>query len=128
MGDYEPVNPQDALPFTKTAGAAITGGQLVYVTADNTVTPTSATTQRAIGVAAHDAPSGGRVTCWSLPGVIHESVNNNAGTIAANAPVTAGATAGIDTGTLAVVAAAGTLIGICTKGAATTAKAQWIGV
>jgi hypothetical protein len=125
--DYSPVNQADSSPYTKTAGATVTGGQLVYVTADNTVSPATANTQRAVGVAAHDAPSGGRVTVWPLPNLIHESVNNNAGTVAAGAAVTAGAAAGIDTTTLGAAAAAGTLIGICTKGALTGAKAQWIG-
>ena len=129
MSDYEPVNAAGASPFTKTAGAVITGGNLVSVTADNTVSPTTANTQRAVGVAAHDAPSGGRVTCWPLPELIHESINNNAGTITAGMPITAGASAGVDTPTsLASGAAAGTLIGICTKGGLTAAKVQWVGV
>jgi hypothetical protein len=128
MPDYQPVNPTNTLPKTRTAGAAITGGQLLLPTADSVVSPVTANTQRATSVAAHDAPSGGRVTVWPLPGVIHESVNNNAGAVTAGAPITAGASAGVDTGLLGTVAAAGTLVGICTKGAASGAKLQWIGV
>lgn len=135
MADYEPVNSAKNTPFTMTAGAAITGGQLLQVTADKTVSPTTANTQRAIGVAAFDAPSGGRVSVWPLTGIIHESINNNAATIVAPQAVIAGASAGIDFPAgadeptkRAAAAAAGTLIGVCTKGAATGAKAQWIGV
>jgi len=128
MPDYTPVQRAKARPFTMTAGAAISGGQLLQATGDKAVSPCTANTQRAVAVAAHDAPSGGRVTCWELCNIIHESVNNNAGTVAAGAAITAGASAGVDTNTLAVAAAAGTFIGICTKGALTGAKLQWIGV
>jgi len=128
MPDYTPVNSSDSLPKTRTAGAAITGGQLLVPTGDGVLSPCTANTQRATAVAAHDAPNGGRVTVWPLPTIIHESVNNNAGTVAAGAPITAGAAAGVDTGALGATAAAGTLIGICTRGAATGAKLQWIGI
>jgi hypothetical protein len=128
MADYEPVNPSNTFPFTMTAGATVIGGQLLQVTADKTLSPCTSAAQRAVGVAVHDAPSGGRVSVWPLTGIVHESVNNNAGTVAAGAPITAGATAGVDTGLLATVAAAGTLIGIATKGALTGAKLQWIGI
>lgn len=135
MADYSPVVADGAAPFPMTAGAAITGGQVVYVTADRTVTPTSATTQRAIGVAAHDAPSGGRVTVWPLPRVVHESVNNNAGSFVIGHPVIAGASAGVDfpagadlATKLAAAAAAGTLIGLCVKAGATATAVQWIGI
>jgi len=135
MADYTPISGAGFEPFPATAGAAITGGQLVYVTADKTVSPTSATTQRAVGVAASDAPSGGRVTVWPLPDVLHESTNNNAGTLVVGDAVIAGASAGVDwpagadaATRRATAAAAGTFIGICVKAAATGAKAQWVGV
>lgn len=127
MGDYTPVN-VDAAAYTSTAASAITGGQLLQVIGTGTVGPCTANTQRAVGIAAHDAPTGGRVTVYVLPGMIHEAVNNNAGTITAGAAITAGATAGVDTGTLATVAAAGTLIGIALTTALTTAKVRFVGV
>ena len=126
MSDYTLVNSDK--PWTATTSAAVVGGQLLQVTGACTVGPTTANTQRAIGVAAHDAPSGGRVTVYPIPGAIHESTNNNAGTITAGAAITAGATAGVDTGTLATVAAAGTFIGVALTTAATGAKVRWIGV
>lgn len=64
MGVYSPI----ALAgdrFTYTAGAAITGGQVVYISGPTAVTPTSAATSAVIGVAAFDAASGGLVTVHS---------------------------------------------------------------
>lgn len=72
MSDYTPVN-SDSGAVTLTAGAVITGGLLVTTSgADDTVVHTTSTANRAIGVAASDAPSGGRVTVYLLPGFIHE--------------------------------------------------------
>ena len=129
MPDYQPVNAADSLPFTKTAGAAITGGTLVTISGDNTVSP-STTGDHSVGVAAHDAPNGGRVSVWPLSGVVHEIAPQGVVAIAANNPVIAGTTGLINTGTLATVAAAGTLLGICTRGGTgggTPPKAQFIG-
>jgi len=127
MSDYQPVNCSDTLPFTKTAGATIAGGQLVTISADNTVSPCT-TGDHSIGVAAHDASTGQRVTVWPLDGVIHETSPQGVVAISAGNPVIAGTTGLINTGTLATVAAAGTLLGICTKGGTGgTSKAQWIG-
>lgn len=127
MSDYTPVN-SDMASITLTTGAAVTGGHVVKVSGVNTVIEVAANTDRAIGVAAHDAPSGGRLTVYLLPGMVHEATNVNAGTITAGAAITAGATGGVDTGTLATVAAAGTLIGIALTTAVTTAKVRFLGV
>lgn len=60
MADYVPVfKPGEDL--TMTAGAAITGGELVYVSAANTVQKTSAATAAWLGVATTDAASGAKV-------------------------------------------------------------------
>lgn len=60
MADYVPVfKPGQAV--TMTAGAAITGGQLVYVSAANTVQKTSAATAAWLGVAMQDTDSGDQV-------------------------------------------------------------------
>jgi len=131
MADYTPVN-QDK-PFTQTASATITGGQLLDSTGNGTVGP-SAGTLRPIGVAEHDAVSGGRVTVWPMPGNVHELVIKNTVVIAAGNPIIAasGSAGNVDTGTLATVAAAGTLIGICIQGgtgnAGGTVKARFVGV
>lgn len=61
MSDFTPVIPAGPA-FTSTASAAITGGQLLEVTGDNTVGPAAAGSQKVVGQAAHDAASGARVT------------------------------------------------------------------
>lgn len=47
---------------TFTAGAAITGGQLLYVSGNRTASPTTASTPAWVGTAAFDAASGEKVT------------------------------------------------------------------
>lgn len=132
MSDYTPVN-SDNTAFTSTAAATITGGQLLEVAANGTVQP-AAGTARPVGVAAHDAPNGGRVTVYVLPGMIHEVLIKNTIVMAAGAPVIPASAAGLvdfDATSLAHAAAAGTLIGICLKGGTgdgTTVKARFIGV
>lgn len=127
MADYQPVNGTDTLPFTKTVGAtAVSGGMLVSISGDNLVVPSTAG-DHSIGVAAFDAPIGGRVTVWPLSGVVHEVVVQGVLVLAAGNDVIAGTTGFIKAGTLATDAAAGTLLGICTKGATGPAKAQFIG-
>jgi len=128
VSDYTPVNRDE--PFTYTAGATITGGTLVTVSANNTVSP-STSVDHSVGVAAHDAPNGGRVTVYPLSGGVHEVLIQNTIVIAAGAPIIAGTTGFVNTGTLATVAAAGTLIGICIRGGTgdgSTVKARFIGV
>ncbi len=61
---YSPVYlPADRLTYT--AGAAITGGQVVYLSAANTVTPTAGANAAWEGVAAHDAASGTSVVVYT---------------------------------------------------------------
>jgi len=90
MAVYAPNNfPADRLSFT--AGAAITAGQVVYISAANTVSPTSAATIAWVGVAAQDAASGSLVT------VMTEGVHTLAasGSIAAGANVIAAASGAV---------------------------------
>lgn len=61
MGEYLPLH-QPGHAVTRKASAAITGGQLVAVTGDGTVGPTSAATAAFFGVAGHDAANGDDVT------------------------------------------------------------------
>lgn len=60
MGDYIPVF-KPGQDVTMTAGAAIVGGELVYVSAANAVQKTSASTAAWLGVATTDAASGAKV-------------------------------------------------------------------
>lgn len=61
MADYSPkFTPGN--DFTQTAGAAIVGGQLLVVSAANTVIASSASAANWLGVARFDAASGDKVT------------------------------------------------------------------
>lgn len=62
--DYVPLFLDGGEP-TFTAGTAITGGQLVYISADNTVSPTTAATAAWIGVAAQTVPAGATVAVYT---------------------------------------------------------------
>lgn len=123
MGDYTPpgVSPDT---WTQTASAVITGGQLLIQTGDNTVGPATAGSLKVVGVAAHDAPSGGRVTVYGLDS-IHETVVDAAGDVLASNPVMAGAA-----GKIAKDAAPAVLktIGVCIVGATAGNKARWLGL
>ncbi len=76
MADYEPFYAGGANTWTATVGAtAVVGGQLLTTgAADNTVIPATTIAQVVVGVAAHDAGIGMRVTVWPLRGVVHELV------------------------------------------------------
>ncbi|SFK92570.1 hypothetical protein SAMN05216275_14161 [Streptosporangium canum] len=125
MADYSPVYTGGAAPFTMTASATVTGGQVLFASGVGTVAPTAGANGAYVGVAAHDAASGARVTVWPIPGVVHESVTP-AGVTAGGA-LTSSTAGGVDSGTLATVAAAGTLIGTALSTAASAAKCRWIG-
>ncbi|MCG7596351.1 DUF2190 family protein [Mycobacterium sp. PSTR-4-N] len=73
--------PADRLP--RTTSADVTGGQVVYVSGNDTVAPTSAATSAWLGVAGHDAASGKQVVVYT------EGVHllNASGAIAAGALV-----------------------------------------
>lgn len=106
MAEHTPIfKPGDAI--TRTTSAAVTGGQLLIVSGNNTVAPSSAVSAAWLGVAAYDAASGSPVTV--LSGGVHEL--NASGAIAAGAavvPAAAGAVAtiGSETNYAAVVGTA----------------------
>lgn len=122
MADYTPIHSGGAIPFTSQASATIVGGQVVAVSGNGTVGPAASASTAAVGVAAHDAASGAKVTVWPLKNVTHEVVA--AGAVTAGALLKVGAVAG----TVAVTPAAfGELIGKATVGAADTALCRFIG-
>lgn len=92
MSDYTPVQTANLLPITSTASASIVGGQLVEVTGSGTVGPAAAGSIKALGVAAHDAANGVRVTVHPLAGVVHEFVAGSGG-VTAGQPVKVGSEA-----------------------------------
>lgn len=78
--DYVPLFLDGGEP-TFTAGAAITAGQLVYISGNNTVSPTTAATSAWIGVAAQTVPVGAPVPVYT------EGIH----TLAASGAIAAGA-------------------------------------
>lgn len=63
MAEYVPLH--DEGPFTRSASAAITAGQLLFVSGSGTVAPTTAATVACCGVAGFDANPNDNVTVWS---------------------------------------------------------------
>jgi Uncharacterized conserved protein (DUF2190) len=111
MADYTPAQGSPAA-LSYTAGAAITGGQVVKISAADTVTPSAANDPSPVGVAGHNAALNQKVTVLCGSGVIHETPST--GGIAVAAPVyasTGGAVSAAGTGApaigVAVRAAAG---------------------
>jgi hypothetical protein len=126
MSDYVPVYTGGTMPFTATAGATITGGQLVYVSATGlVVTPTAAARGDVVGVAASDAASGATLAVWPLVGPVHETVTP-AGVTAGDA-LTSTSAGGVMTAatSLATAAAAGIFLGTALTTATTGLKTQW---
>lgn len=109
MADYSPVFTGGVNPFTQTTGAAVTGGRVLAASATGAVTHAAADSAVVVGVAAHDAASGAKVTVWPLDGCIHEL--EASGAITALAGVVTDAAGQVKTATIATAAAAGTLIG-----------------
>jgi len=103
------------IPHRKTASATIIGGQLVSVSGNNTVAP-STTGDHSIGVAAKDAVNGEPVPVWPIVGVEHEITIQGVLAVVAGNDIIAGTTGTIKAGTLGTDAAAGTLLGIATRG------------
>jgi hypothetical protein len=111
MGDYQPVYTGGAKPFTATTSGAVTGGQVLVSSGVGTVGVAGAASAIVVGVAAHDAPSGGKVAIWPIEGVLHEIVAANA--ITAGGGIQTAASGQVDPVATSIAAgsAAGTLIG-----------------
>lgn len=122
MADYTPVFSGGVVPFTATTSAAVTGGRVLEVSGNGTVAQAGAGSVVAVGVAAHDAASGAKVSVWPLNNVVHELSAPAA--ITAAAGIVTAANGEVATATVATAAAAGTLIGI----AATTAASNKVRV
>ncbi|MEV4179935.1 capsid cement protein [Streptosporangium canum] len=128
MSDYLPIyTPGET--FTVTTSAAITGGQLVAVSGNGTVGVAGAASAAWIGVAAHDAASGSRLTVFAR-GTVHESTAS--GAITAGAQLATGAAGTVASLAVAAGAAAGDInnaravVGVALTTAADTAKVQWM--
>lgn len=127
MSDYSPL--YDGQTFTKTASAAVTGGQVVEATGNDTVGPAGAGSAKVLGVAAFDAASGQQVTVYRRT-MEHVTLIKSATVFAAGDPVKTAANGQIDKavpGTDAYTL----FIGIITTGGTgdgSTVYANWIGI
>jgi len=122
MPDYTPVARDGRYSYV--TSATVTGGQLLENTGNATVGPAGVTSQKVVGVAAHDAASGARVTVHPIDD-LHETTVANA-TLTAGQPVKAGAAGTIQ---LFVVGtdAQPAFLGICTVGNTVGNLARWQG-
>ena len=125
MSDYTPKFVTGAAPFTSQASATITGGDVVMVSGSGTVASAAAGSLLIIGVAAHDAINGGKVTVHPLK-MVHRTLAGAGGVTAGN-PLKVGASpnkmvlwvTGTDSGAA--------LAGIALTTAAADAELLWIG-
>lgn len=117
MPDFTPIH-KPGQAITLTASAAITGGQLLEVTGDNTVGPAAAASLKVVGQAGHDAASGARVTVHAPGRTVTEAVAS--GTVTAGQRLKTAAsgqvTAYVD-GTDAVTQVVGLALAGATNGA-----------
>jgi hypothetical protein len=127
VADYTPVYVGNQLPLSKTASAAITGGTVVIASGVSTVAMAGAAATAVVGVAAHDAASGARVSVWPLAGIEHEIVSATNITAGGGIQTAANGTVDPVTTSIAAGSAAGTLIGIATTSATAPAKVRFVG-
>jgi hypothetical protein len=125
MTDYTPVYDGGVDPFTLTTSAAVTGGQVLVASGNGTVGPAGAGSLVVVGVAAHDAASGAKVSVWPMNNCIHEVVTT--GTVTALDGVVTAAAGTVGTAAIATAAAAGTLIGTALTTATTGNKVRFVG-
>jgi hypothetical protein len=125
MADYSPVYAGGNNPLTKTASATVVGGTLVESTTASSVGPAGAGSLKVVGVAAHDAASGTRVTVWPLANAEHEVAAT--GTVTVGDGIAAGAAGVAASVGVTAGATAGSLLGIATTTATGPAKVRFIG-
>lgn len=117
MSDYTPVQNRGN-ELTLTAGAAVTGGQLLRITGVLTVSPAGANSAGTVGVAAFDAAVGEAVTVFvHVP--IHETTAS--GTITAGQDLTTG-----PNGTVAARATGVNRVGLALTSAAGGELVRWL--
>jgi hypothetical protein len=123
MAESNPIYPGGNRPRSYTAGGTIAGGQVVELSAADTVIVTSGVSIKVVGVAADDAVVGEQVTVWPLAGVTHEVTATAA--VAVGAVLTSSTTGGV----VGAAAQTGTeLIGIAaTAAGAGGVKIQMVG-
>jgi len=125
MADYTPIYTGGVVPFTQTTSGVVTGGQVLVASGVDTVAAAGAGSLVTVGVAAHDAPSGGKVSVWPIANCIHEIVTT--GTVTALDGVVTATAGTVGTAAIATAAAAGTLIGTALNTKTTGLKVKFLG-
>lgn len=125
MADYTPVFADGVKPFTSTASATITGGVIVEASSTGAVATAGVGSVKFVGVAAHDAASGAKVTVWPLTGVVHEVTHTAGGSV--GDCLTVAANGLLATTAVGTAAAAGSDIGNALTTAGAGAKMRFIG-
>lgn len=125
MADYTEVFPLGAAGFTSQASGTINGGDCVAVSGSNTVAAAAAGALTVIGVAAHDATSGQKVTVLPLK-MVHETLAGAGGVTAGN-PLKVGASAGKLVLWVTGTDSAAAFLGVALNTAAADATLRWIG-
>lgn len=125
MADYVPVFPLGSPPFTSQASGSISGGDCVAVSGSGTVAGAGAGALTVIGVAAHDAASGAKVTVHPLKSV-HETLAGAGGVTAGN-PLKVGASPGKMVLWVTGTDSAAAFVGVALTTAAADAALRWIG-
>lgn len=115
MGDWLPRYATEE-PVPMTTSAPVTGGQLVYVSGNNTVAPTSGASTLPFGIAAFDDPVGGNVIT-----VYRRCI----GTVAASGSIAAGAAIiAAASGAVATIASDTTYDQVCGQALSAAASSQ----
>jgi hypothetical protein len=127
MADYTPIFTGGQIPFTMQASGAVTGGTLLAMTTTPGQVSTAGVSALCIGVAAHDAATGTKITVWPIDGVTHEITVLAATTITAGDGVISAAGGLVNTSAVAAAAAAGTLLGIAETTATAPAVVRFVG-
>jgi hypothetical protein len=124
MAEYVPVHALQGGGFTSQASATVVGGTLLAVSGSGTVAHAGLTSLLVVGIAAHDAASGAKVTVLPIR-MVHQTVCGTAG-------VTAGNPLKSDANGLVMLWVAGTdssaaMIGKALTTASAAAPVRWIG-
>ena len=127
MADYTPIFTGGVIPFTSQTSGVVVGGTPVAISGAGTVATAAADSTVCVGIAAHDAASGAKLTVIPMDGATHEVAVVAAGTVTAGDGVAVGALGTVKTVVIATAAAAGTLIGIAETTATAPALVRFIG-
>jgi Uncharacterized conserved protein (DUF2190) len=125
VGDYTPIY-EPGTTRTATTSAVVTGGQLLEVSGDGTVAGAAAGSTKVVGVAAHDAASGARVTVIALGGVVHELTAGTGG-ITAGARVKVGASSNLVVAWVSGTDSESLIVGVALTTATATNKVKVLG-